>query len=192
MLLCLCAALPAAAQSRLRSPFAVAYDLWLRELPWSSDATSILETVDATAVSDRFSLAGLSAGEPARLGIHAASWTELQYRLSDFDVSDPARPGRPLLLVPRVALAGIGLQTADLGPGSGGPGALVSLQPARPAAKWQGRLGFLGAPAALQRDVSSDSAPALVRLREGGELHALASGPLRGERLGATLAVEWE
>ena len=193
MLLCLCAALPAAAQSRLRSPFSVAYDeLWLRELPWSSDATSILETVDATAVSDRFSLAGLSAGEPARLGIHAASWAELRYRLDDFDVTDPARPGRPLVLVPRAVLGSARLDNAALGPESDAAGALLSLGVLEPAERWRGRIGYLGAPSFLQTDVSADSAPAIAQLREGFELHALATGPLAKERLRGSFALEWE
>jgi hypothetical protein len=89
-------------------------------------------------------------------------------------------------------LAGARLDNAALGETSGGPGALVSLEPLAPATRWRGRLGFLGAPSGLQTDVGADSAPAIARLREGFELHALASGPLDGERLRASVAFEWE
>lgn len=193
---CLVAPSGAAAQTaaaRLRSPFSVSFDqLWLRELPWSSDATALLETVEAAAVSDRFSQGGLSAGESARLGIHSASWSELQHRLGGFDVTDPERGGTPLVLVPRVALDGLRLQTAALGAEIGAPGALLSLDPLRPGAKWSRRLALLAAPPGLQSDVKAGSAPAIARQRDAYELAAVANGPLIRDRLGATFALEWE
>jgi hypothetical protein len=184
----------AAARGGLRSPFAVAFDEpWLQVLPWCSDVTSILETLEPTAVSDRFSGAGDGAGEPARLGIHAASWTELQYRLAGFDATDPERGGTPLVLLPRLATDAFQLQSAALGlEEAAGPGALISLEPPRPGRKWSGRFSALLAPTGLQTDVEPTSAPAISRLRDGHEVGGLLSGPLRGERLGATFAFEWE
>jgi hypothetical protein len=165
---------------------------WLGELPWCSDVTSILETVEATAVSDRFSGAGQSAGEPARLGIHAASWRELQYQVSGFDMTDPERGGVPLILLPRLALEDFRLQSAALGVRGAGPGALLALEPLQPGPKWRGRLAANLAPAGLQTDVKAGSAPPIARLRDGHELAGVVSGPLAGERLGATFAGEWE
>ena len=177
---------------RLRSPFETSFDAaFLRELPWSSDVTSLLETVEAAAVSDRFGGVGLQTGSPARIGIHAASWTELQYRVAGFDVTDAGQGGTPLVLLPRLSLEGLRFETAALGADSGGAGALLSLDLARPTAKWQGRASAGLAPSGFQGNVPSGTPPALVRTREAYELSATAQGAIRDDLTGG-LAFEWE
>ena len=177
---------------RPRSPFETSFDAaWLGELPWSSDVTALLETLEAAAVSDRFGGIGLQTGSPARLGIHAASWTELQYRVGGFDMTDAAQGGTPIVLLPRIAIDSLRFETAALGPESGGAGALLSLDLAKPTAKWQGRASAGFAPAGFQTNVPSGTPPALVRTREAHALEAIAQGPLSGSFRGG-LALEWE
>ncbi len=177
---------------RLRSPFETTFDAaWLRELPWSSDVTALLETVEAAAVSDRFAGIGLQTGSPARLGIHAASWTELQYRVAGFDLTDAAQGGTPLVLLPRIAVDGLRFDTAALGPESGGAGAILSLDIAKPAAEREGRASVGFAPSAFQTNVPSGTPPAIARTRAAHELSALAQGPISGGFRGG-LALEWE
>lgn len=67
------------------------------KLPNSRNVWTLLESQEPSNVTDRLDVAGLRTGEPARFGALGASWTENQYELNGFNVTDPYQPGRPLV-----------------------------------------------------------------------------------------------
>jgi len=67
-----------------------------RRLPNAGNVWSILESQEPSIVTDRLDVGGLKTGVPALFGALGASWTENQYTLNGFDVTDPYIPGRPL------------------------------------------------------------------------------------------------
>jgi len=67
------------------------------ELPNAGNIWSLLESQAPSTVTNRLDVGGLETGVPALFGAVGASWTENQYLLNGFDVTDPYIPGRPLL-----------------------------------------------------------------------------------------------
>jgi hypothetical protein len=68
-----------------------------RRVPNAGNIWSILESQEPSTVTDRLDVGGLKTGVPALLGVLDASWTENQYTLNGFDLTDPYIPGRPLV-----------------------------------------------------------------------------------------------
>ena len=68
----------------------------MHELPTSRRIWSLLENQVTSTVTDRFDTGGLETGRPALFGVRGVSWTENEYSLNGFDVTDPYLPGRPL------------------------------------------------------------------------------------------------
>ena len=68
----------------------------LSKLPNSRDVWSLLESQEPSTVTDRLDVGGLRTGEPALFGALGASWTENQYELNGFNLTDPYQTGRPL------------------------------------------------------------------------------------------------
>jgi hypothetical protein len=67
------------------------------ELPNARNIWSFLESQEPSTVTNRLDVGGLETGVPALFGAVGASWTENQYLLNGFDVTDPYISGRPLL-----------------------------------------------------------------------------------------------
>jgi hypothetical protein len=72
------------------TPFALA------ALPNARNIWALLESQEPSTVTNRLDVGGLETGTPALFGAMGASWTENQYLLNGFDVTDPYVPGRPL------------------------------------------------------------------------------------------------
>ncbi len=68
----------------------------LNKLPNTRNVWSLLESQEASTVTDRLDVGGLRTGEPALFGALGASWTENQYALNGFNLTDPYQTGRPL------------------------------------------------------------------------------------------------
>jgi len=68
----------------------------LRDLPNARNVWSLLESQAPSTVTNRLDVGGLEDGVPALFGALGASWTENQYILNGFDLTDPYVPGRPL------------------------------------------------------------------------------------------------
>jgi hypothetical protein len=66
-------------------------------LPNARNIWSLLESREPSTVTNRIDVGGLETGTPALFGALGASWTENQYELNGFDVTDPYIPGRPLI-----------------------------------------------------------------------------------------------
>ena len=169
-------------------PLGYAFDLddWL-DMPLGHGLWSPLETVDATAIVDRVGNGGLYTGEPARLGVHGGSWTQVSYRLDDLDVTDPDRTGTPMLLPDLWALRTVGLASGLVPAEERGPGAVVRLVPRRPGGAWHGALGGDFAPAGWQSTVRAGP-PAVARYASFSSARFRLDGPLLGDRLGLSLS----
>ncbi len=66
------------------------------KLPNARNIWSILESQEPSTVTNRIDVGGLKTGVPALFGAVGASWTENQYLLNGFDLTDSYIPGRPL------------------------------------------------------------------------------------------------
>lgn len=163
----------------------------LSDLPHSGNLPGLLGVLVPELVPDRIETGGLSTGESARLGVHASSWTQTQFRLGDVDVTDPDGSGTPLF-VPgvlewqRVDMA-TGLQTADLN----APALAFRLVPRDPEPVWTRVVeGWIG-PSGLTAGRSPHDPPAVQRASTFGQANAMASGPLVRDRLGLLAAGSW-
>jgi hypothetical protein len=58
---------------------------------------SLLENHIPALIPDRFDTGGLATGQPALVGTLGASWTQTEYRLNGFNVTDPYATGLPLM-----------------------------------------------------------------------------------------------
>jgi len=68
----------------------------ISKLPIARNVWAVLESQEPSTVTDRLDVGGLRTGEAALFGALGASWTENQYELNGFNVTDPYQPGRPL------------------------------------------------------------------------------------------------
>lgn len=68
----------------------------MNKLPNTHNVWSLLESQEASTVTDRLDVGGLRTGEPALFGALGASWTENHYELNGFNLTDPYQTGRPL------------------------------------------------------------------------------------------------
>ena len=68
----------------------------MHELPTTRRIWSLLENQETSTVTDRLDTGGLETGRRELFGARGLSWTENEYSLNGFDVTDPYLPGRPL------------------------------------------------------------------------------------------------
>jgi hypothetical protein len=120
----------------------------IETLPADDALAAIVETTVAPLIVDRMSNGGLWAGEAALIGGQASSWRNTTVALDDLDVTDPARPGVPLLRPSQGSIAALAVSTALLPASAGGPGPLMTLVPKSSSATWSGSVeGSVIAPA---------------------------------------------
>lgn len=121
-------------------------------LPNTRNIWSLLQSQDPSTVTNRLDVGGLETGVPALFGALGASWTENQYRLNGFDVTDPYMPGFPLIdpgLDSLTEFQGIaGAKPAS----SQGSGVAVSLVSARPSEDFHGSAWMYYSSRGLQSD----------------------------------------
>jgi hypothetical protein len=72
-------------------------DFGIHQLPNARNLWSLVESQEPSTITNRLDVGGLETGVPALSSALGASWTESQYRMNGFDVTDPYIPGRPLL-----------------------------------------------------------------------------------------------
>ena len=68
----------------------------MHELPTTRRIWSLVENQETSTVTHRLDTAGLETGTFQLFGARGVSWTENQYELNGFDVTDPYLPGLPL------------------------------------------------------------------------------------------------
>jgi hypothetical protein len=162
----------------------------LADLPTSDNLFALIETLQPSIMSDRFSQGGLFVGQPSRLGGFLASYTQTVFRLDGVDITDPTGSGAPLItpdlpLWDRVDIA-TGLMPADLN----ATGLAISLTPRQPTDMWTRTLAAGVSQGVLTGGQPGTDAPAIARPDGWNRASLLASGPL-GDRARALFAGTW-
>jgi len=68
----------------------------MHRLPTTRRIWSLIENQETSTVTDPLDTGGLQTGRLSLFGARGDSWTESEYSLNGFDVTDPYLPGRPL------------------------------------------------------------------------------------------------
>jgi hypothetical protein len=162
---------------------------FLQDLPTSDNLSTVLETIQPSLISDRFSGGGLDAGQPARVGGFGSSWTQTLFRLDGVSFTDPSGSGEPLLFPDLMfwsrVRVGTGLFSAD----TNAVGLAIDLTPLAPGERWTARAAGSISHSGLSGSGSDGTAPPIVRLDGWDRVSALASGPLAGARIGTLVGV---
>jgi len=152
-------------------------DPHLEGLPGRSSIWSLLETSDAFVIVDRISGSGLYLGEPELFGSHGSSWTQAAFRMNGLDVTDPERPGTPLMHPDPAVFSSIGVSHSFPAVESGGAGTTLELLPRPPAATLAGIVEAAYMPRQLQA-TGAGAVPPVARLSSAGQGSVLLSGPV--------------
>lgn len=124
----------------------------MHELPTTRRIWSLVENQEPSTVTDRLDTGGLETGRRELFGARGVSWTENQYTLNGFDVTDPYLPGRPLTDPDFDALADVTVITSAKPASLSGSGVnLILTTPQAPASLHGAVRGFLSNQA-LQSD----------------------------------------
>jgi hypothetical protein len=165
----------------------------LRDLPTSENLFTLLETVQPSLISDRFSGGGLHAGQAPRVGGFLSSWTQTVYRVGDVDVTDPSGSGSPLFFPELLFWNRVEVATGALPPDINATGLAVTLVPLAPTPAWTGTLRGALSDFGLDAGSSSTPVPPIARLAGWRHVAAVASGPLTasGRDLAAVVGGAW-
>jgi len=161
----------------------------LRDLPASSNLFQLLETTEGEVTSDRFYGGGLNTGRPARDGAFLSSWAQTQYFVGDVNITMP-NGGTPFLFPTVSFWDRVDVATGLLPAGVNASGFAISLEPARPAAKWTSIIDASGAGTSFVARPSSTAAQPIETLRQWSHGGLLVSGPV-SPRVGLVADVEW-
>src|SRR5260370_9298392 len=154
----------------------------LTNLPASSNLYSILDTIEADVISDRFDTGGLGPAQPSRLGAHGSTWTQTQFRMGDLGITDPTGSGTPLFMPGVLQWERIDVNTGVMPVDVNAPGLAITLTPRRPTAAWTRSVGGFFAPAALHPRRAPMPPPASARVAQSGAGHAPRADPPRPHR----------
>jgi hypothetical protein len=167
----------------------------LSQLPHSGTVSTVLETLEPFAITDRIDVAGIESATEPLWSVRGSSWTQNRILLDGIDVTDPEGGGS--LLYPDTAFfEEISLATAANPPDAAGPGAELHLVPRKPPSSFEGSLAVRYTGASLQSENLSDELVGFgveprqvlrfpsVRLEIGG---AGVYGAIHGFDLGARI-----
>jgi hypothetical protein len=167
----------------------------LSRLSHADTVSTVLETLEPFAVTDRIDVAGVESATDPLWSVRGSSWTQNRILLDGVDITDPA--GGASLLYPDVAFfEEISLSTSANPPEVAGPGAELHLVSRRPPPSFEGSFSLRYTGRALQSEnLSKDLIDLGVEPREvlrfpsarlelgGGGFH----GAVHGFDLGARL-----
>ena len=153
-------------------------DRLIATLPADDPLAAIVETTVTPLIVDRMSNGGLWPGEPAFIGGQASSWRNASVTLDNIDVTDPARPGTPLLRPGKESIASLAVATSLLPASASGAGPLLTLVPRLPGTIWRGgaEAGFISS--GLQSSDSVAGVPPIAMFDNHQDLSVHAGGPL--------------
>ncbi|MBZ5514589.1 MAG: carboxypeptidase regulatory-like domain-containing protein [Acidobacteriia bacterium] len=129
-------------------------DSRLRRLPNSGNLWSLVESQAPTTVTNRIDVGGLATGVPALFGALGASWTENQYSLHGFNVTDPYVPGRPLIDPDLDAVSELLVTTGAKPAPFGASGVNLTLSTPPPGAAFHGSTRWFYSDGSLQSHFS--------------------------------------
>jgi TonB-dependent receptor-like protein len=178
--------------TRDETPLTSTYDAaFLRDLPTSDSLFVVMETMQPSIVSDRFSAGGLYSGRAARLGGFLSSWTQTVFRVDGVSITDPGGSGMPLLFPTLGLWQQVQARTGAAGAERPGTGLEIDLRPLAPADRWVRAFEAATSHVGMQGRAPSTDAPAIARLDGWDRATLMAGGPILGDRLGAVFAASW-
>jgi hypothetical protein len=148
---------------------------WLRDLPTSRDAWSLLETTEPVAIADRMDTGGVWAGTPGRVAAHGTSLAQSRTVVGGADVTDALGRGFALADPDLTWLSSVRFTTSLLPASESSAGPVLSLSPLRPGANWTatGTLDF-----AQPETAPTGGPPPIAQLHSWLNGAVLAAGPL--------------
>ena len=159
------------------------------DFPASGSVAGLVETSVAAVMSDRFDAGGTGIATAAKLGAYDGSWMQTTYRLGDLEITNPLRPGTPIVLPDTAGLESVSILTAPSLADASATGVRFDLQPLRPAKKPTISLQGVFSPGAWS--ASPTNPPAIARLQSLADWSVVASGPIAGDRAGAAVAARF-
>ncbi len=145
----------------------------LEALPFGGTVAAIIDNAYPFAVVDRTDNGGLTLGMTTHIGAHGASWTNTAFSFGDWDITNPARPGEPMMVfdpgaVDAVTLAS-GAQPVDVR----SAGLVAGLVLRRPGTLREtsvdGSFTSPGLVASASTSSASSGAPPIAALRSFGD-----------------------
>ncbi len=118
----------------------------LSRLPNAGTVSTVLETLEPYAITDRIDVAGVESATDPLWSVRGSSWTQNRVLLDGLDITDPA--GGSSLLYPDVSFfEDISLVTAANPPDAAGPGAELILRTRAAPSPFEGSfaVGYTGA-----------------------------------------------
>ncbi|MGE0449807.1 MAG: hypothetical protein AB7Q29_09515 [Vicinamibacterales bacterium] len=161
----------------------------LQDLPSGDNLFSVLEVLQPTLITDRFTGGGLSVGQPARVGGFLPSWTQTLFQIDGVNVTDPTGIGAPLFLPDLAFIGRMRVRTGMMSGGEPWSGLSVDLAPVASGNAWGGLFEAGTARGALTTDGPATGAPTLARTTTWDRSSFVASGPLAAGRGGAVLGI---
>jgi hypothetical protein len=127
----------------------------LDRLPHAGTVSTVLETLEPVAITDRIDVAGVESSTEPLWSVRGSSFTQNRVLLDGIDVTAPA--GGSSLLYPEVAFfEEISLATSANPPGTAGPGAELHLVTRAPPSRLEATLAFRYSGSAFQSENLSD------------------------------------
>ncbi len=154
--------------------------------PSSGSVFGAIETSVAAVTSDRFDATGAGVGIAPKLGAYGGSWTQTSYKLGDLELTNPLRPGTPLVLPDAAALESASITTAPSAVDVSATGPRLELAPLRPGT--QAAMVVQGVFSPSGWAASPTDPPAISALQSLEDASLVLSGPIAGERAGGVFA----
>jgi hypothetical protein len=157
-----------------------------RDFPSSGSVQGLVETAVPPITSDRFDAGGSGVGVPARFGAYGGSWTQTTYRLGDLDITNPLRPGTPMVLPDAAGLDGVSIMSAPSLADVSATGPRFDLRPLRPGTTPS--FTFEGIFSSQGWAPSATDPPAIATMHALEDASFVFSGPIAGDQAGAVIA----
>jgi hypothetical protein len=166
----------------------------LDHLPGTGNLFALIETVEPSMVSDRFSAGGLFEGQAARVGGFLGSWSQTLFLVDDVDITDPTGSGMPLLFPDLALWRQVDLAVVRRSDALNTTGLTVALTPRRPGLDWARTIRV--ATSHFGTTSGDTDGPPIARLGAWDRAELVASGPLFArrfgpDRVGAVFAGSW-
>jgi len=156
------------------------------DFPASASVAGLVETSLAAVTSDRFDASGTGIGVATRFGAYDASWTHTTYRLGDLEITNPLRPGTPMVLPDTAGLETVSITAAPSLAELSATGPRLDLAPLRPETSPAMAFQAIFSPGGASASPATPSSISTLRSLE--DLSFAISGPVAGDRAGAAIA----
>lgn len=163
----------------------------LRDLPSADNPFSVLEVLQPTLITDRFTGGGLSLGQPARVGGFGPSWTQTLFQVDGVNITDPTGSGMPLLFPDLSFIGQMRVRTGTLTGTQPRLGLTVDITPVSGGDTWGGTIDAGTTRGGMAAAGPAVGAPALAAIDQWDRASLVAGGPFAGGRHRAVLGAAY-